>query len=456
VAYQNTLNEVNLPLAEATGGILTNYCWTEKHAETALQSALDQENNILPCQIFFGIDVWAQNTTKLGHPRVTYPEFGGGGTKTGVAVAKLAGLGLSAGIFAPAWSFEHFPGHGRDVERAVWEGNSLPEDLSCSCGNGKTRHQPNQLFSINKHARLFAAGSDKFFYTDFSRAFGKHNDEQKSTSNGHGMHAQLGAQSILPCRLAPTNDHQGLDFSWRLEDLPNRTQLVIEAHHDLRTMHQDIAYRLPLYKLNMLANGSLQLRLSFRTLSAATVVPDISLYVRTTGGIQDFPLPTANGIQSFRTILGTLTSNDRVQDLGIQLLGSIDMKEGSRRILEIMEVCISPRSSLRTPGSCSIHSAHMDLRGDSSVVIGWAYSDADSAKSSVDGMQYSDITGPFAYFRVRVDGLSLGRAYGLETVVSEALLDPSESRKYHLEVEGIGFDGRTLAESSMVSIYLPQ
>ena len=70
--------------------------------------------------IYFGVDVWAQNKSSFTHPRVTYPEYGGGGTNTGVALARLSDTGQSVGIFAPAWSFEHFPGHERDVERTVW------------------------------------------------------------------------------------------------------------------------------------------------------------------------------------------------------------------------------------------------------------------------------------------------------------------------------------------------
>ena len=45
-----------------------------------------------------GIDVWAQSKSSQTHPRITYPKKGGGGTNTGLAVRKLAELGLSAGV----------------------------------------------------------------------------------------------------------------------------------------------------------------------------------------------------------------------------------------------------------------------------------------------------------------------------------------------------------------------
>ena len=105
VSYQNALNVQNMIFAKACGGILTNYCWKEGDAAESMHNAL--QNDIPLQNVYLGVDVWAQNTTKLTQPRVTYPEYGGGGTNTGVAVAKVAELGLSAGVFAPAWTFAY-------------------------------------------------------------------------------------------------------------------------------------------------------------------------------------------------------------------------------------------------------------------------------------------------------------------------------------------------------------
>ena len=83
VDYQNGLTSKNVACALEAGNLFTNYKWTRTHldrsTEVAEKYGMDREN------VYFGIDVWAQNTTSLlGHKRVTFPPHGGGGTNTGV------------------------------------------------------------------------------------------------------------------------------------------------------------------------------------------------------------------------------------------------------------------------------------------------------------------------------------------------------------------------------------
>lgn len=82
VDYQNGLTPSNRRYAKAADGLFTNYKWTDKKLAqsklAAMESAIPDEN------IFFGIDLWAQNTNMRGPSRVTYPPKGGGGTNTGL------------------------------------------------------------------------------------------------------------------------------------------------------------------------------------------------------------------------------------------------------------------------------------------------------------------------------------------------------------------------------------
>ncbi|KAI4096159.1 MAG: hypothetical protein LQ344_001222 [Seirophora lacunosa] len=81
VYYQNGLTSSNCPFAEATNCLFTNYKWTEKKlAETSLFA---KDIGFPTTNVFFGIDLWAQNTN-MPSPRVTYPPEGGGGTNTGL------------------------------------------------------------------------------------------------------------------------------------------------------------------------------------------------------------------------------------------------------------------------------------------------------------------------------------------------------------------------------------
>jgi len=88
VEYQNGLTERNLAFALAAEALFTNYEWTASNVIEARRIA--RENAIDTESIFFGIDVWAQNTNMSGPPRITYPPEGGGGTNTGV-VSQLSG-----------------------------------------------------------------------------------------------------------------------------------------------------------------------------------------------------------------------------------------------------------------------------------------------------------------------------------------------------------------------------
>lgn len=82
VEYQNGLSSGNAAFAQAADALFTNYRWTPKKLLDS--RAVAQWHGLEASQIYFGIDVWAQNTNMPGPPRVTYPEKGGGGTNTGL------------------------------------------------------------------------------------------------------------------------------------------------------------------------------------------------------------------------------------------------------------------------------------------------------------------------------------------------------------------------------------
>lgn len=94
VDYQNGLTEKNAPFALAADSLFTNYKWTKAKLEQA--KIISQWHGILPKEVLFGIDVWAQCTDMPGPPRVTFPAKGGGGTNTGlVSLHLLAPFQLS-------------------------------------------------------------------------------------------------------------------------------------------------------------------------------------------------------------------------------------------------------------------------------------------------------------------------------------------------------------------------
>lgn len=59
------------------------------------------------------------------------------------------------------------------VDRSVWEGAALPDNLGCDCKKGRPHHTAYYLLnSISEHGAESPAGSQSYFDTDFSRAFG--------------------------------------------------------------------------------------------------------------------------------------------------------------------------------------------------------------------------------------------------------------------------------------------
>lgn len=495
ISYQNALNQRNLPFVKACGSVLTNYCWKEDDAADSLHQAL--QANLPPHQIYFGIDVWAQNTTKLAHPRITYPEYGGGGTNTGVAVAKLAELGLSAGIFAPAWTFEHFPGHGRDMEATVWDGENLPDDIDCSCGDCDKRHQPNKATPITSFAKLYNAGSETFFFTDFSRAFGTHTDEEEDILyGGSPLHAQLGSQSTLPLRteslgmLSPLR-HRG-------EDLQGRSQLVIEARNLPPSAvkndgaQTDHSWAIPLFRLDMPIDGSLRLRISYRDLSKRP--QGISFYLKASCQATDaearrtgYPVGYSHNIYNLRGpdypkvdhLLDVelkidnqyIPANLRLEELGFYSHAT-NARTGIR-LAEIDYICIQPIAAYPIPSrpftyqggyfqdissrnhspNSAAHHALFDIRkilcggGETQhVTLCWSH----TSSEPVNGMPYSEITGAFSHFIVEVDDLNLGRAYAAEHILPASLVEELAGREVAVRVHGIGFDGQELAGASLL------
>lgn len=78
------------------------------------------------------------------------------------ALAPIQRHGLATAIFAPGWTFEYL-GAERfwENERKFWVGDSCRHSAGAGFG------------PIAQYSKLFACGTSNFFYTNFSRGFGK-------------------------------------------------------------------------------------------------------------------------------------------------------------------------------------------------------------------------------------------------------------------------------------------
>ncbi|KAF2640793.1 hypothetical protein P280DRAFT_399484 [Massarina eburnea CBS 473.64] len=458
--WSNALTTKNFSFSEACGRVLTNYSWKESDALSSKRLALSCKD-IPPRHLFFGIDVWAQNKTPLTRRRITYPEKDGGGTNIGVAVSKLSELDLSAGIFAPAWTFEHFSGsYSHEIEKSVWEGYPLPDGITCACGDYRTQHPSSQRRGIVHYATHYPAGSATFFYTDFSRGFGRHDYlEAAKLYGGKQMHAQVSSQSILPHAIGPSVADQFRQdvniLSRKLEDPLGRTRLAIETYSAMPRGDDMVIYErsLPLFKLDMPSNGSLKLDVTFHDL-LQTLDATLSLYMKFNNGVRLLPCKGKHNIECLVELEDPPNGSEggRLQELGIHLRAP-HMGEEPRRLLEIQYIRIITHRHV-THDCTTIGNIRIVRRGDKDTEhwrLCWTYDDGNEAKSRTFDIPYSDITGPFSYFLIKVDGVELGRVYALEYILPTALILDSSGEplaKVDVHVLGVGFDGEKIARRS--------
>ncbi|KAF2443645.1 glycoside hydrolase family 85 protein [Karstenula rhodostoma CBS 690.94] len=471
ISYQNGLNGKNIDFSATCGAVLTNYCWKETDASASKVVAL--KNGLPTEKVYFGIDVWAQNTVDFGLPRTTYPENKGGGTNTGVAVSKLAEMGLSAGVFGPAWSFEHFPSHGRDTERAMWEGEAFWDGATCSCrGEASFCHPVNLDKPITGSATQYPAGSEKFFHTDFSRAFATHEEQAASRLyNGKKIHSQLGSQSLLPCSSHALVWDSRIPIDAAVSRLKvekgspceERDQPLLSSggasyNPDAATKDRIFERDLPLFKLDMPADGSLRLYMSCDPRGISSV------YLKFSSGIKLLPIG-GSGLQPLITFQcavepdQTSHGNIRLQELGVRVRSS-GLQKPRDSFLKIYKIRIVPRTCLDLKQKCSIEDVQIEQRGEDDTEhwrLRWTYKnslgDDDRSALATSEIPYSDITGPFSYFAIQIDGVDLGRAYALEHVLPKAFVE-SFGGGVQVVLIGIGFDGEEVARREQ-EIVLP-
>jgi len=458
IQYQNGLTPSNKPFAKAAGSLLTNYDWIPRDILQSCGVAAAERMSV--SNIAFGIDVWAQNDGSYAAGRRTY---GGGGTGTGIAVAKLAGYSLSAGIFGPAWPHEHFPHDHKAVERAMWEGEELPKSLSCGCKTAMPHHvEGYRLHSITQYAVEYAAGSEELFHTDFERPFQHRSNAQQADV----IEAHLGRQSILPyLRSADTMAKSPSELEGRgilyaqLSDSPPRLSVFVKdvdmelTSGFLHSTKQIRRYRsLNLFNLKM--RGSLDASVTFRK---AETPEGAYLALEFEGTGEEIELPSQACEQNTVSIalemgMAELTGiRIRVDNLPHDI-----RRHGHVPLLDILETTIKKKGI--EVGKASISNIRLLSRNKHNIRLAWAYKCvAQKAQTTRDqmkerasdrgGLPYSKTTGPFAFFEVHIGGLITGRAYALQFALTEEMAHKIHAQNgIEIKIVGIGFDGTMVCQ----------
>lgn len=429
INYQNELTEHNILLAKAAGSILTNYVWTAESAARSKAFAL--QNGFDPVKILCGIDVWAQSSEGPGRLRETYPKEIGGGTGTGLGVAKLAEVGLGSGLFAPAWPYEHFPSQSdpEAVERSMWTGNPLPETLCCSC-TVRDRHSTLNYMAepILKNAHEYPAGSENFFYTDFKQAFEQFVGPSGTAEKNRAV-AGLVSKSVLPRPVLYAGAQKTL-FS-QVKCNPPRLALwanIIQGETSTFSV-------LRLFNLDMPATRDLSMVIKYRKPKTAT---RLRVSLRLEGLDVDVSM-TSEGCEQTtmtRDIQAVEAGKGRITGLSLCVTGFSEVTETNTLLLaEIMQVCIQPRSGKTR--SYSISDVALSEVNETWTCLLWKVNtkEPEDAGSEDDGLPHSDVTGPFDFFVINIDGREIGRGYSLDYLLRDI------DDEIYVKITGVGYDG---------------
>lgn len=388
----------------------------------------------------------------------------------------LAKAGFSTAIFAPAWAYEHFstsPSEAVDsrfpasiaksVDRSMWEGSPLPTEIGCDCRTGRPHHTKDyQGHPILKYAHEYPAGTSSYFHTDFTRAF-------KSEQNA--VHSSLGFQSTLPhvsavpfC--ADSSFGEGIPATM-LYGSPEEGSLFVRAavEEGQRTETESLevdtckeavhlepkVQRLCLFKLSMPGDGSLRATIHYlRPEKTGTVgfytayqTPDcdkVEYQYHATRPVDEF-----SSVQYLTLPVKAQVSGSNLVEIGVFSQGC-HIRQPSQVILNVRSIQIMPYTGAKR----GFHINHLRIRqratdADEERSLVWQW------EGSKDGwprhLPWSQTTGPFSHFQVRINGEVGGMTQSLEFPLRKQEYEDSLRDEVAVSIHGTMFGGGTISSA---------
>ena len=216
--------------------------------------------------------------------------------------------------------------------------------------------------------------------------------------------------------------------------------------HSLTRTH----YRLCLFKLNMLADGSLAVTIRFICLEAPTKlesgfymgynIPDSEklCYIHV-----EISSPRPNQVQDKTIMLSFPTAHSRLVEFGVYGLCLVEDPE-PLALCRIFHLIIKPRN--RVESSWTIDGLRVTERGSHPVQdkrLAWNWSGSDDPDPTC--LPWSKTTGPFSYFDVMVGGKELGRAHHAEFPIRNEDFDGGRGDGVEVVIRGRLFGGSEVA-----------
>lgn len=214
--------------------------------------------------------------------------------------------------------------------------------------------------------------------------------------------------------------------------------------------HGGTHYRLCLFKLNMLADGSLAATIRFKCFQASM---DVAL-----GFYMGYHIPDSgqlcyinvemsssrpNQVQDKTIVLSFPTADSRLVEFGLYGLGLIEEPK-PLAVCQISSLTIKTRN-LAEP-TCAIDGVRVMERGRSphhDKRLTWKWSSSDASNPAC--LPRSKTTGPFSYFDVIIGGKELGRAYCTEFPIHSKDFDGYNGEGVEVIIRGRLFGGSDIA-----------
>jgi hypothetical protein len=235
------------------------------------------------------------------------------------------------------------------------------------------------------------------------------------------MHAQLGAQGIMPVVV----EDEEKEIWWNTSDAQPGRLSIIAAKSSGADSSQRYA---KLYNLDIRVEKDTRLMVRYgcpqtgESISAGLLIK----FHSTLGESQEFVQLPAEETSSFplsetfsHELGPILGEGSTITELGGTITGPLSNEQ---EVLEITSISIgSPSSFPANEGEINIINIEITIKGQSQ----WKHGRLTWELHGVPGRQsdwWSERTGPIAYFDVGIDGVAIGRAYGLEFVVPDCVL----------------------------------
>ncbi|MCJ1324349.1 hypothetical protein MMC10_001011 [Thelotrema lepadinum] len=480
VDHQNGLTHENAQFTQKSDGLFTNYMWDLQKLERSCRYA--EKCGIPYDNLFFGIDVWAQNDPMPGPLRITFPEKGGGGSNTGLAMRTLADSGVSTAIFAPGWTHEHFSTDlnglqsiSDKVNQSMWEGRTLPQQLLCGC-KGRPHHTSSyQLHSILNSSIQYPAGSSEFFYTNFRPAFRISSYDAATRSE---TFAHLGLQSIHPTKACHSLSDQQVQYLGPLSadvihtwlpgnegELKSSLSIKLETpvqagSHEPRNTQEE--HRLCLYNLAIECKEQLSLQMVYTLQEfqdAEHYIFEFGLYffiIAESGSTryEYLPLKVEKRFRSnYDYFIQESSAKSRLIELGVYC--RCRPQAEATELFQCHSLSVVPTSALTSVLGLQFSITNLRItrkeiinRKEERLEWGWI-GDKDLWPKC---LPLSEITGPFSHFVVLKDEKEIGVSQSLAFPLYPEGFELVQGGSMTFTVQGICFAGIGLRELAIASL----